>query len=86
MKTTHDVGGELDFRTCTRTRKSGWELMTYVLCEVLGWKGIWGVRGRRRIANVDVGRAIYLGLPYYSRWLWSVERCCSRRSTSPGVS
>lgn len=29
---------------------------------------------RRRIGNVDVGRAIYLGLPYYSRWLWSVGR------------
>ena len=38
----------------------------------LGWHLV--SEERRRLANVDVGRAIYLGLPYYSRWLWSVGR------------
>ena len=51
-----------------------WEMMTYVLCEVLGWGGIWVSEERRRIASVDVGLPIYLGLPYYARWLWSVGK------------
>ena len=46
-----------------------WEHMTYVICEVLGWRGIWLSEERRRMGNVDVGRAMYLGLPYYGRWL-----------------
>ena len=48
--------------------------MTYVICEVLGWRGIWLSEERRRIGNVDVGRAEYLGLPYYGRWLIAVAR------------
>jgi hypothetical protein len=51
-----------------------WEHMTYVICEVLGWRGIWLSAERRRIGNVDVGRAEYLGLPYYGRWLIAVAR------------
>ena len=75
MKTSHDVGGELDYpHPYENKEEEQWELMTYVLCEVLGWRGIWVSEERRRLANVDVGRAIYLGLPYYSRWLWSVGR------------
>ena len=75
LKTSHDVGGELDFpHVYENKEEEQWELMTYVLCEVLGWRGIWVSEERRRLANVDVGRAIYLGLPYYSRWLWSVGR------------
>lgn len=75
MKTSHDVGGELDYPHLYENKEEEqWELMTYVLCEVLGWRGIWVSEERRRLANVDVGRAIYLGLPYYSRWLWSVGR------------
>lgn len=75
LKTSHDVGGELDFpHLCENKEEEQWELMTYVLCEALGWGGIWVSEERRRIGNVDVGRAIYLGLPYYSRWLWSVGR------------
>jgi thiocyanate hydrolase subunit alpha/thiocyanate hydrolase subunit beta len=45
-----------------------------VICEVLGWRGIWLSEERRRIGNVDVGRAEYLGLPYYGRWLIAVAR------------
>ena len=75
MKTSHDVGGELDYPHLYENKEEEqWELMTYVLCELLGWRGIWVSEERRRLANVDVGRAIYLGLPYYSRWLWSVGR------------
>ncbi len=75
LKTSHDVGGELDApHPYENKEEEQWELMTYVLCEVLGWRGIWVSEERRRLANVDVGRAIYLGLPYYSRWLWSVGR------------
>ncbi len=75
MKNSHDVGGELDVpHTYENKEEEQWELMTYVLCEVLGWRGIWVSEERRRIANVDVGRSIYLGLPYYNRWLWAVGR------------
>lgn len=75
LKTSHDVGGELDFPHLYENKEEEqWELMTYVLCEALGWGGIWVSEERRRIGNVDVGRAMYLGLPYYSRWLWAVGR------------
>lgn len=75
LKTVHDVGGELQVPLPYENKEEEqWELMTYVLCEVLGWRGIWVSEERRRIGNVDVGRSIYLGLPYYSRWLWSVGR------------
>jgi hypothetical protein len=75
LKASHDVGGELDTPVVYENKEEErWELMTYVLCETLGWKGIWVSEERRRIANVDVGRSIYLGFPYYGRWLWSVGR------------
>ncbi len=75
LKTSHDVGGELDVpNTYENKEEEQWELMTYVLCEALGWRGIWVSEERRRRGNVDVGRAIYLGLPYYTRWLWAVGR------------
>ena len=51
-----------------------WEENTYVMCEVLGWRGIWLSEERRRMGNVDLGRTIYLGLPYYGRWLLAVAR------------
>lgn len=75
MKTVHDVGGELDYpHPYENKEEEQWELMAYVLCEVLGMRGIWVSEERRRIGNVDVGRAVYLGVPYYSRWLWAVGR------------
>ena len=75
LKTSHDVGGELDFPHLYENKEEEqWELMAYVLCEVLGWRGIWVSEERRRLGNVDVGRAIYFGVPYYARWLWSVGR------------
>lgn len=54
MKTPHDVGGELNVpETYVEKEEEQWELMTYVLCEVLGWGGIWLSEERRRIGNVD---------------------------------
>jgi thiocyanate hydrolase subunit beta len=75
MKTVHDVGGEPDAPIKYENKQyEKWEELTYVMCEVLAWRGIWLSEERRRIGNVDVGRAIYLGLPYYGRWLWAVAR------------
>lgn len=75
LKTNHDVGGEPDAPMKYENKQyEYWEHMTYVLCEVLAWRGIWLSEERRRIGNVDVGRAVYLGFPYYGRWLWAVAR------------
>jgi len=75
LKPVHDVGGEPDAPMKYENKQYElWEHMTYVICEVLGWRGIWLSEERRRIGNVDVGRAQYLGLPYYGRWLIAVAR------------
>jgi thiocyanate hydrolase subunit beta len=75
VKTVHDVGGEPDAPMKFENKQYEiWELNTYVTCEVLGWRGIWLSEERRRIGNVDVGRTIYLGLPYYGRWLLAAAR------------
>jgi thiocyanate hydrolase subunit alpha/thiocyanate hydrolase subunit beta len=75
LKPVHDVGGEPDApMKYVNKQYELWEHMTYVICEVLAWRGIWVSEERRRIGNVDVGRAEYLGLPYYGRWLLSVAR------------
>jgi hypothetical protein len=75
MKTVHDVGGEPDAPMKYENKDyEYWEHMTYVICEVLAWRGIWLSEERRRIGNVDVGRAVYQGFPYYGRWLWAVAR------------
>jgi thiocyanate hydrolase subunit beta len=75
LKPVHDVGGEPDApMRYVNKQYELWEHMTYVICEVLAWRGIWVSEERRRIGNVDVGRAEYLGLPYYGRWLLSVAR------------
>src|ERR1700748_3061105 len=69
-KTPHDVGGEPDApMEFANKQYEMWEENTYVMCEVLGWRGIWLSEERRRMGNVDLGRTIYLGLPYYGRWL-----------------
>ncbi|WP_081271996.1 SH3-like domain-containing protein [Mycobacteroides immunogenum] len=75
LKTQHDVGGELDAPIeWIEKEDEGWEHNTYVLCEILAWRGIWVSEERRRIHNADIGRTMYLGLPYYGRWLLSVPR------------
>jgi hypothetical protein len=75
MKTSHDVGGipsaPAEFLL---KEEEQWELNTYVTCEVLGWRGIWVSEERRRMQNVDVGKTLYLGLPYYGRWLLAAAR------------
>ncbi|MET0455528.1 MAG: SH3-like domain-containing protein [Mycobacterium sp.] len=75
LKPVHDVGGEPDTPMAYDNKDyEYWEHMTYVMCEVLAWRGIWLSEERRRLGNVDVGRAVYLGFPYYGRWLLSVAR------------
>jgi hypothetical protein len=75
VKTVHDVGGEPAAPEKFENKQYEiWELNTYVTCEVLGWRGIWLSEERRRIGNVDVGRTVYLGLPYYGRWLLAAAR------------
>ncbi len=75
MKTPHDVGGELDLPVVPEQKQEEqWELNTYVTCECLGWRGIWLSEERRRMQNVDLGQTMYLGLPYYGRWLLAVAR------------
>jgi hypothetical protein len=75
VKTVHDVGGEPAAPEKFENKQYEiWEHNTYVTCEVLGWRGIWHSEERRRIGNVDVGRTIYLGVPYYGRWLLAAAR------------
>lgn len=75
QKCNQDQGGQLNVpEPFLEKEEEQWELMTYVLCEALGWAGIWVSEERRRIADVDTGLSVYLGLPYYARWLWSVGR------------
>ena len=75
LKPVHDVGGEPDApMKYVNKQYEQWEEETYIVCETLGWRGIWLSEERRRMGNVDVGRAEYLGLPYYGRWLLAVAR------------
>lgn len=69
-RTAHDVGGERDVPIPWEEKEEEvWEHNTFVTCEVLAWRGVWNAEERRRRQNVDVGQTVYLGLPYYGRWL-----------------
>jgi hypothetical protein len=75
MHPIHDVGGQADTPVRYEEKEEEqWELDTYVTCEVLGWKGFWNSEERRRRADNDLGYTLYLGLPYYGRWIWSAAR------------
>ena len=75
MHPPHDVGGQYDMPVPFEDKEEEqWELNTYVTCEVLGWKGIWTAEERRRRADNDLGYTMYLGLPYYGRWIWSAAK------------
>ena len=75
MHPPHDVGGQQDVPVYYEEKEEEeWELNTYVTCEVLGWKGIWSAEERRRRADNDLGYTLYLGMPYYGRWIWSAAR------------
>ena len=65
----------MTFRSDTRKRKkNSGELNTYVTCEVLGWKDVWNAEERRRRADNDLGYTLYMGMPYYGRWIWAAAR------------
>lgn len=69
-RSSHDVGGEYDVPIhYSEKQEEKWELNTFATCECLAWRGVWNAEERRRRQNVDVGQTIYLGLPYYGRWL-----------------
>ncbi|WP_198005573.1 SH3-like domain-containing protein [Thioalkalivibrio thiocyanodenitrificans] len=69
-RSAHDVGGEYDVPIEWHEKEEEvWELNTFATCECLAWRGVWTAEERRRRQNVDVGQTIYLGLPYYGRWL-----------------
>ena len=77
MKPVHDVGGEPDAPMKYENKDyEYWEHMTYVICEVLAWRGIWLSEERRRIGNVDVG----------ARSIWASRTtaagCCPSRGYS----
>ena len=75
MHPPHDVGGQHDIPVQFEDKEyEQWEHRTYVTCEVLGWKGIWNSEERRRLADNDLGYTMYLGLPYYARWIWSAAK------------
>jgi hypothetical protein len=65
----HDVGGQPDVPVpYLDKQEADWELRTYVLCEVLAWRGVGNSEARRRAEN-DLGATLYYSLPYYGRWL-----------------
>lgn len=71
----HDVGGQFDAPILYEEKEEEeWELNTYVTCEVLGWRGVWNSEERRRRADNDLGYALYLGIPYYGRWILAAAR------------
>ena len=75
MHPPHDVGGQFDVSIQHEEKEEEqWELNTYVTCEVLAWRGIWSAEERRRRADNDLGYTMYLGLPYYGRWIWSAAK------------
>ena len=42
LKPVHDVGGEPDAPMKYENKQyEAWEELTYVICEVLAWRGIW---------------------------------------------
>jgi len=74
-RSPHDVGGEPDVPiTWEEKEEEVWEHNTFVTCEVLAWRGVWTAEERRRRQNVEVGETIYLGLPYYGRWLLTAAK------------
>ena len=75
MRPVHDLGGEPDMPVRYEEKEEEqWELDTYVTCEVLAWRGHWNAEERRRRGNNDVGLSVYLGVPYYGRWILAAAR------------
>jgi hypothetical protein len=67
-RAVHDVEYDVPIQFEEKEEEQ-WELNTFATCECLAWRGVWNAEERRRRQNVDVGQTIYLGLPYYGRWL-----------------
>lgn len=75
MRTPHDIGGDQDYPVhWEETEDEQWGARAYVTTECLAWRGVWNAEERRRRQNVDMGNSLYLGLPYYGRWLLAAAR------------
>ena len=75
QRSPHDIGGEPDIPiTWEEKEEEVWEHNTFVTCEVLAWRGVWNAEERRRRQNVEIGETMYLGLPYYGRWLMTAAK------------
>ncbi len=74
-RTVHDIGGEADIHLeYTEKEEEMWELNTFATAECFAWRGVWTAEERRRKQNCDIGQTVYLGLPYYGRWLLTCAR------------
>jgi hypothetical protein len=70
----HDVGGQPDGPLDkTLHDPELWERSTHCTAECLAWRGVWVSEERRRREN-DLGETIYLGTPYYARWLLATAK------------
>jgi thiocyanate hydrolase subunit alpha/thiocyanate hydrolase subunit beta len=75
MHPPHDVGGQFDVPVQHEEKEEEeWELNSYVTSEVLAWRGLWTAEERRRRADNDLGYTLYLGMPYYGRWIWAAAK------------
>jgi hypothetical protein len=73
MQIDHDLGGEPAVSVQYLEKEElDWELNVYVTCETLGWRHVWNSEERRRLGNCELGRTMYLGIPYYGRWILAV--------------
>src|SRR6201994_5060455 len=73
-KTPHDVGGEPDApMEFAKKQYEMWEENTYVMCEVLGWRGIWLSEERRRWATSPWAAPFSSGRPTSGggSWPWA---------------
>jgi hypothetical protein len=74
LHVVHDVGGQPDGPLDKSLHNPGlWEKRTHCTSECLAWRGHWVSEERRRREN-DLGQALYLGTPYYARWLLAATK------------
>ena len=87
MKTSHDVGGEPDAPMKYENKQyEAWEHMTYVLAELLGWRGIWvSESAAGSTTSTWDGRSIW-GCPTTAAGSGLSAACWWKNITSPWAS
>lgn len=74
LHVVHDVGGQPDGPLDKSLHTLDlWEKRTHCTAECLAWRGVWVSEERRRREN-DLGETLYLGTPYYARWLLATAK------------